>query len=340
MASEHWGTRPESGFPPRLRNDKFVHGSLAYIPPSPEAREASTFAWLEKKDYFATHPDFFSMNSAGRRVASMQLCFANPALRRELTRNILRHIAAAPGNDIITVDAADTPDAFCYCPECKALEEKYQCPGGPIFDCLIELCGLLEKEHPGKLVRTLAYRRSQTQKPPVLPGGGRLPDNLIISFAPIEDCFFADWRHPDARIQETYRDLEAWRRITSHLWAWLYPNPWGTGEVLPVGTISAATSISCGSCFRPAWRACSPIIAAFGALGSERAANYRSSSSCRRDLLHRRDHPRVHQHTLRPCRRDCAALPRRVCAGREAMRSCRRGHLHVGHGQNDRKLLT
>lgn len=237
MASEHWGTRPRSGFPPLLRNDKFVHGSLAYIPPAPEAREARTFAWLEKKDYFATHPDFFSMNAAGRRVASMQLCFANPALRRELTRNILRHIAAAPGNDIITVDAADTPGAFCYCPGCKALEEKYQCPGGPIFDCLIELCGLLEKEHPGKLVRTLAYRRSQTQKPPVLPGGGRLPDNLIISFAPIEDCFFADWRHPDARIQETYRDLEAWRKITSHLWAWLYPNPWGTGEVLPVGNL-------------------------------------------------------------------------------------------------------
>ena len=237
MASEKWGSRSEASFVPYLRNDKFVHSSFAYIPPTPDTVYSKSFPWMERRDYFATNPEFFSMHANGKRTPGMQLCFSNLALRQELTRNILKHLAIAPGNDIITVDAADNPDAFCSCPECKALEKKYQSPGGPIYDYLIELCGLLQKQHPGKFVKTLAYRRSQTQKPPTLPAGDRLPENLIISFAPIEDCFFADWNHPDAAVQETYRDLQSWGRIASHLWAWLYPNPWGSGEVLPVGNL-------------------------------------------------------------------------------------------------------
>ena len=72
---------------------------------------------------------------------------------------------------------------------------------------------------------------------PRFPGGGRLPENLVIDFAPIEDSYFADWTHPDPAIQETYRDLQAWSKITDHLWAWLYPNPWGSGIVMPVGNV-------------------------------------------------------------------------------------------------------
>jgi len=237
MASQKWGSLSEDGFVPYLRNDKFVHSSFSYIPPTPDTVYSRAFPWMERMDYFATNPEFFSMRANGNRTPAMQLCFSNPALRQELTRNILKHLTIAPGNDIITVDAADNPDVFCHCPECKALEKKYQSPGGPIYDYLIELCDLMQKQHPGKFVKTLAYRRSQTQKPPTLPAGGRLPENLIISFAPIEDCFFADWNHPDAGLQETYRDLQAWGRITTHLWAWLYPNPWGSGEVLPVGNL-------------------------------------------------------------------------------------------------------
>ena len=220
MGAEHWGTRATSLFVPYLRNDKFVHASFSYIPPKPD-RAYQPFPWLERTNYFQTHPQFFSMGPAGKRVADRQLYFGNPELRKELTRNIRKHLAVARGNDIIALDAWDTGDAFCYGPACKALEKKYGSPGGPIYDYLIELCDVLKKEHPRVFVKTLAYRRSQTQKPPVLPAGGKFPDKLIISFAPTENCLFADWTHPDPRIQESYRDLQAWSRITKHLWAWL-----------------------------------------------------------------------------------------------------------------------
>jgi len=226
-----------AGIVSAMPNYKFVHSSFAYIPPAPDTKYSKTFDWLERKNYFETNPDFFSLSHSGERVKNRQLCFGNPALRSELTKNVLKHISLTSGNSIVTIDAADTPDRFCYCPACKALEEKYGSVGGPMYDYLIELCGLLKTKHPGAMVKTLAYRRSQTQKPPVLAAGEKLPDNLIISFAPIEDSYFADWTHPDPRIQETYGDLVAWRKVATHLWAWLYPNPWGTGAAMPVGNV-------------------------------------------------------------------------------------------------------
>jgi hypothetical protein len=74
---------------------KLVHTLFAYIPPTPDTREANSFEWQDKKDYFKTNPDFFTLNEAGERVANKQLCFSNPALREELTRNVIKDIIHA-----------------------------------------------------------------------------------------------------------------------------------------------------------------------------------------------------------------------------------------------------
>lgn len=220
-----------------LPTEVFVHSLFAYMPPTPDARHADEFPWMKKRDYFATHPEFFSLNAAGTRVPSMQVCFANPDLRAELTRNILRHLEISGTDQTITVDAADTPGKFCHCDGCQALEEQYASPGGPLYDYLIELCDLLAERHPGVYVRTLAYRLSQSQQPPKLANGEMLPENLIVAYAPIEDNYFADWTHPDPGMQQSYEDFLGWAKVTHHLWAWIYPNPWGTGLVMPVGNI-------------------------------------------------------------------------------------------------------
>ena len=222
-----------------LPNANFVHTSFSYIPPTPQDRYAKEFSWQTKHDYFATNPEFFSVNQVGERVPNLQLCFSNRGLRDEFTRQVKRNLAHAGERQIIMVDAADRPGRFCHCEECTALEAKHQTPGGPLFDYVIELANTLKRDHPAARVKTLAYRRSQTQKPPRLPQGDRLPGNLIIDFAPIEDAYFADWSHPDERVQETFRHLEGWAAITApgNLWAWLYPNPWGSGHVMPVGNV-------------------------------------------------------------------------------------------------------
>ena len=229
--------------PGRLRswlpNENFVHTSFAYIPPTPKDKYANGFPWVEKRNYFETNPEFFSVGESGKRVPNLQLCFSNRGLRDELTRQVRRQIERSGPRQIVTIDAADRPGRFCHCDDCVALEQRHRTPGGPLFDYLIELCDTLKREHPETRVKTLAYRRSQTQIPPRLPEGRGLPDNLIIDFAPIEDCYFADWTHPDPNIQETFRHLKDWAAIAApgNLWTWMYPNPWGSGHEMPVGNV-------------------------------------------------------------------------------------------------------
>lgn len=222
-----------------MPNENFVHTTFSYIPPTPEDKYGKQFSWQTKHDYFATNPDFFSVNHVGKRVPNLQLCFSNRGLRSEFTKQVKRQLAHSGERQIIMVDAADRPGRFCHCEGCIDLEKKHQTPGGPLFDYLIELANTLQRDHPKTRVKTLAYRRSQTQIPPRLPEGNRLPDNLIIDFAPIEDAYFADWSHPNAKIQETLQHLKQWAAITAlgNLWAWMYPNPWGSGHVMPVGNV-------------------------------------------------------------------------------------------------------
>ncbi len=216
------------------------HTLYSFIPPVPDNERADVFDWLEKKDYFATNPDFFSMNERGERYyVRGQLNFGNPELRAELTRNILRLIEIEGDEFILELGAMDNPGRFCLSPESVALEEKYQTPAGPLVDYLIEIGNVLKEQHPKMRIKTLAYRRNQTQIPPTLPDGEKLPDNIIIEFAPIEDNYFADWTHPDESIQETFLHLQQWGDIVAdgNLWAWIYPNPFGTGLTFPVGNI-------------------------------------------------------------------------------------------------------
>lgn len=214
-----------------------VHTLHQYIPPSPESRIGPEYEWVEKRDYFATNPEFFSMLPSGNRTAGLQLCFSNPKLREQLTKTVIEHIGRQGDDAFITLGANDSPGPFCECPACKQLAEQYGGPGGPYYDYVLELAEQLERHHPRAMLKAVAYRKEQTQKPPLLPTGRKFPDNVIIEFAPINDCYFADWTHEDPSIQQTYGDLQAWSKITSHLWAWLYPNPWGTGIVMPVGNV-------------------------------------------------------------------------------------------------------
>ena len=215
------------------------HSFFAFIPPSPDHPSANTFKWLKKSDYFKSNPEFFTMNESGVRVPNLQLNFGNPELRREFTKNVLEFIKRDGDEITVYIGAMDNAGRLCNSEESLALEKKYQTNSGPLIDYLIELCAVLQEKYPKVKVLTLAYRKEQTQRPPTLPPGTKLPENLIIEFAPIADNYFADWTHPDEDIQETYNDLKEWGKITAdgNLRAWIYPNPYGSGYGMPVGMI-------------------------------------------------------------------------------------------------------
>jgi len=157
------------------------------------------------------------MDANGKRVETLQLCFSNKELRKELTANVEANIQEQGGKGIVDLTCNDIPGQFCHCRDCAKLEEKLGCSGGPLFDYLLELCGYLKDKYPEVMVRTFAYRKDQSQKPPKLE---RLPGNLLIRFAPIDDNFSKDWTDPSNL--ETLRDLERWCEICPNVWVWYY----------------------------------------------------------------------------------------------------------------------
>ena len=174
------------------------------------------------KNLFQTHPDFFSMNQSGKRVKTMQVCFSNMEMRKLLTRQIFDVIEASGGKGVVSLDANDVPGRFCHCPKCAKLEKKYNCLAGPLLDYLIELSGKLEKQYPEVLLKTLAYRKKQSEIPP--ENIDELPDNLVIVFAPIDDNFATTLKHPSNI--DTFNNLKRWCEISKNVWVWYYTNPY------------------------------------------------------------------------------------------------------------------
>lgn len=225
-------------FPPGVVSRKYIpafaHTTFSYIPPEPTSIRYD-FPWLKNKNYYKSNPDFFAMKK-GKREKNHQLCFGNEALRAELTKNVLTHIKKLGKDElIIAVAPEDLAGRLCECPKCKALEEKYQCSGGPYFDYIFELCKIAKEKFPHVKILATAYHIGHTQKPPTMPSGKKLPDNLIIFFASAEDKIDVAWDNPVN--SPNYKDILTWKKIAHDVWVWTYPNPYCVGNFMPLGNI-------------------------------------------------------------------------------------------------------
>ena len=208
-----------------------VHSLFYYVCPGEKTSPSFESFLPLPTNYFKTHPEFFSLDKNGRRVDNQQLCFSNKELRAVFTANLLNRLKTGGGKGVVSVSANDVPGSFCQCPDCLALEKKYRCIGGPLFDFLIELCPAVAKVYPDAYVSTLAYRKDQTETPPDVK---KLPANLMIVFAPIDDNFAATLDHPTN--QGTLANLRRWTAIANHVLVWYYTNPYGQ-DLPPIGNI-------------------------------------------------------------------------------------------------------
>lgn len=215
-----------------------AHHSLAYyIPGFQGSNMGKPLDWLQDKNYFASNPEFFSMDEKGERVNNRQLCFSNPELREELSKNVMeqyRQETKKRGHDgIVTIECNDIAYPICCCPDCQKQQKAYQAEGGPLFDFLIEIA----ERNPAITFRTLAYQRGQTQRPPVLKK--KMPHNVMITFAPINGNFAAGLEESKVNLRDL-EDMWQWSRICQQIWVWYYPNPYRSGNFFippPVGNL-------------------------------------------------------------------------------------------------------
>ncbi|HNX04329.1 MAG TPA: DUF4838 domain-containing protein, partial [Opitutales bacterium] len=112
----------ESPFPMRDSG----HGFCLYMPCKRLYMDA--YPWDEKIDFFAEHPEWFSMTRDGQRTDRMQLCFSNADMRKAFTKRVLERCRRIGGNGVLTIGANDVPGALCWCPACVKLQKKYETP--------------------------------------------------------------------------------------------------------------------------------------------------------------------------------------------------------------------
>lgn len=198
------------------------HGLFLFVPPV----EQKWVFWRKGTlaGSFDEHPEFFTWSDEGRRVSNSQLCLSSPELRRLLTTRILEAIEAK-GDGVYMVGSNDHQHRrYCWCPGCRALEEKYQSTGGPLWDYILELCERVKAEHPRVFISSLAYKGpEQTEK---APADIVFPDNFICD-AGFLNAFQSLREIPDLTLENgavynRFENLKDWVGITKHVSYWYY----------------------------------------------------------------------------------------------------------------------
>ena len=172
---------------------------------------------LPPKEYFDSHPEYFSMVK-GRRIRSRtQLCLTNPDVLRIVTSNVLERIRKDPGAKFYGVSQNDWFN-FCECPKCKAVDDEEGSHSGTMVRFVNAIAEAVEKEFPGAIVETLAYQYTRKA-----PKKTKLRHNVVPCLCTIE-CDFAQPidKSPFKENVSFRKDIEDWSRLTDFLYIWDY----------------------------------------------------------------------------------------------------------------------
>lgn len=169
---------------------------------------------LPPNEYFATHPEYFSLVK-GKRIENGQLCLSNPEVLRLVTERLSRYIKANPNCWGYDVSQNDNK-LYCQCKKCNAIAKQYGGQSGLMLWFVNQVAQVIGKSHPEKLIGTFAYE--YTRRP---PKGIRPASNVVIRLCDIECCFL----HPIDGCSENkdfLNDLWEWKKLSPRIFVWDY----------------------------------------------------------------------------------------------------------------------
>jgi hypothetical protein len=193
------------------RLDESTGGKVQYYP-----FVHSFYRMIPPEKYFKDHPEYFSLIDGQRRVERGQLCLTNPQVLRLGIEAVERWIQEHPEATILSVSQNDW-EGWCECDNCRRVEaEEGGAHSGPVLRYVNALAAEIEKNHPGKLIDTLAYWYTE---PP--PAKARPRPNVRIRLCPIGVCE-AHAYEKCPRSAYFLKNLRAWSKITDQLYIWHY----------------------------------------------------------------------------------------------------------------------
>lgn len=128
-------------------------GRSVYYPSGWWVHSAGTF--MPEKEYFASHPEYFMLDSDGTR-SGRQICPSNPDVLRIAIEKALAVLRGSPEFTMISISKNDLP-GVCRCPTCKALIESEESEAAAYLLFVNKVAEGIEAEFPRVRVSTLAY---------------------------------------------------------------------------------------------------------------------------------------------------------------------------------------
>ena len=177
---------------------------------------------------FPKHPEYFALIDGKRNKQGV--CLTNPDVIPVVAAAAKEWIRSDPKGQIIPISQVDGAFelAGCRCPDCKAAFEKYGMTG-TVMRFVNQVAAEIEKDYPDILVDTFAYH--WTRKP---PKGVEMNKNVVVRYCmggpicyyhPFDRCSFNTSEDPQAQsrgVDEAYKDLVRWTRISPRVWVWYY----------------------------------------------------------------------------------------------------------------------
>lgn len=197
------------------------------------------YSYLNPKEYFAEHPEYFSVGINGKRLQSNgQLCLTNPDVLRIFTKKLEGFIAtdrkaarkagvAAPHTYTIGMNDYHR---LCYCVPCQTITRREGSESGPLIEFLNQIADAIKKDYPEIMLRTLAY--TVTQKP---PGKLKPRQNISIQLCDLRGDCFRPISHPHNAQFLQY--LRQWSKIADHLSVWDYWITYGDEFASPYSNV-------------------------------------------------------------------------------------------------------
>lgn len=210
-------------------------GGLNYGPPY----HVHTFYLTIKPDeYFATHPEYFSLINGQRTAERAQLCLTNPGLRALYLQKLVGFIeqsradAAERGEPAPLVFSVSQNDwgGACQCEHCQAIAQSEGSEAGPLLDFVNYLAEAIAEDYPEIYLDTLAYNYTQAPPKTIRPR-----NNVIVRLCDTTSNFTRAITDPENR--QFHDFLLAWAEIAPNLRIWDYAVTYAEPRGLPLASV-------------------------------------------------------------------------------------------------------
>ncbi len=193
--------------------------------------------YFPPKEFFAPHPEWYSLLNGQRVAEGSQLCLTQPELRQAFLAKLLRYIetswaaAKAAGSPPPLVFSVSQNDCLnpCQCENCQAIAKREESECGPLLDFVNYLADGIRDKQPEVYLDTLAYQYTQQAPKTIRPR-----DNVIVRLCDTE----SDPSQPiTAAANSAFREhLSRWATIAKNLRVWDYAVTYANPVGMPMPT--------------------------------------------------------------------------------------------------------